>query len=375
MVVNTAAVVTALNAFYANSTGETTTLELSTNLENIVDFGKSITESTTFSNTYTNDLTNLIAKIGKTVFVDTKFKSTGINLFMDSAGYSGVLEVVSVDIGEYDESLIFSEIDDSSENNSFEKLFGVELPTVHSKYFNKKVAYSQKITIKEEEYRDSFKSADDFNSFWSRVLMRINEKREYAKDLLTRLAFSAAALTSAKNHGVKQLSLNASGITELNNIIADMSIYSKQYSNIITSTTADDMILTIYAPSYNAYKTALATVYNKDMLNIPFSNIEIVPNFQYTTSGDKNKISGVVPNSTTGKYTTINNVVAVLRHKQSVACYNSRSSVTSQFVANTEATNYFYNDRMEFTVNSDLPFIVFTENGSTDITETTIPTE
>lgn len=372
MVVNTVAVVTALNAFYANSTGETTTLELATNLDNIVEFGKTITESTTFSNTYTNDLTNLIAKIGKTVFVDTKFKSTGINLFMDSAGYSGVLEIVSVDIGEYDESLIFSEIDDSSENNSFEKLFGVELPTVHSKYFNKKVAYSQKITIKEEEYRDSFKSADDFNSFWSRVLMRINEKREYAKDLLTRLAFSAAALTSAKSHGVKQLSLNASGITELNNIIADMSIYSKQYSNIITSTTADDMILTIYAPSYNAYKTALATVYNKDMLNIPFSNIEIVPNFQYTTTGDKNKISGVVPNSTTGKYTTINNVVAVLRHKQSVACYNSRSSVTSQFVANTEATNYFYNDRMEFTVNSDLPFIVFTENGATDITETTI---
>lgn len=133
-------------------------------LSNVVDIGKQLLTNTDVDN-YVRSLVN---RIGKTIFVDRKYKGIAPNLLMDSWEFGSVLQKISCVMPDAVEN-ISSELTNGQDYspNVFYK------PTVSSKFYNSKVTFEVNMSFTDRQVKESFDSADQLNAFYSMLYTSI----------------------------------------------------------------------------------------------------------------------------------------------------------------------------------------------------------
>lgn len=345
---------------------------LQSDLSNIVDFGHTIVSgTTTFDNQFLT-LANVIDKIRKTIYIDAEFVGTAPKCFVDDAGMNGLKEVMRVSVGDFSDNMRY-DVFNSPATNSFNDLFGKELPTVNAKYYGKVVTYRQKITETYRQFEAAFSSPSAISQFFAHVENAIRVKYEWSKDTLQYIAFDNAVIeklssthTVSADPCVKVMKSGATYADFINTVKAitrDLLAFNKKYSGFETSTPKSKLHMAVRADYYDALITSLYDVRQPEYLNISLENIHVVPYFQFADAADE--ISMNVPSTAANAATpdTVKKLVAVVYDERAFGCTARDEKVTSQYVPNEDITNFFHMAEFEYIVNTDLPLVAICEYG------------
>lgn len=358
-----------INDEYSYLNGDTS-VTLENDLSNLVDFGEHITSDSTFTDTFKTKFGNILAKVSKTIIHETKCEMPVPPVFTDSIGYYGALEHLMIDVSDFVNNETYHN------TNTFEKLFGEEMPTVNATYYNTKDEFSLKITRLLAPYIDSFTSENSFNSFWAGVIARIETKIKFAFNRLAYDVFMGKICTSVhtnNRNNVVELNIPNTDdytpfISKIKTTIRKMLDFNTDYSDgYINSTDKSNLVLCMRGDVYDKMTTSKAYALNDKFLDIPIDNI--VPLNTFGDLEHENAIEKIVPLNDSEKITSINNIVAILYDKRGARAYDENHVVNSQPVANKKGMiNYFYLFDVNYVVINGYKCVVFTENGKNDVT-------
>lgn len=359
-----------VNASQSEGSDGTTMTALLPDLSNVVDFGRTIVEGVTDTTAQFTTLAGVLDKVRKTIYIDQEFVGSAPACFVDEAGMDGLKEVLRVSVGDFSNDLRY-DVFNSQTENSFEQLFGKEMPDVNAKYYGKIIAYKQKITQTYEQFEAAFASPAALSQFFAHVENAIQTKFDWSIDTLQYFAFDSAVIeklsvthTSNSDPCVKKLPENstfASFINTVKSVTRDLLAFNKKYSAFETSTPKSRLHMAVRADFYDEGITGLYDVRQPEFLNIPIENIHVVPYFQF--EDDPDKITMHTPATASGATDNVDKLVAVIYDERAFGCTSHNEKVTSQYVANEDVTNFFHLAKLEYIVNSDLPLIAICENG------------
>ena len=361
-------VATMLNTIIGEVTGESGVI--AEDMSNIVDVGRKLTETDTFENNFDNFAGKIIDKIGRTKIVDRTYRRTAPDILRDSWEYGSILEKVRVEVGDYLDNMAWSITD----TQTFEDLFGVELPTVTAKYFNSKATFSMKISIGKPQLVEAFKSVEAMMKFISSIENRVNFKMSLAVDKLTYMCLCnlIAEKIKANNNVVNLLKIynektgetltSGKALTD-RKFLAFCSAMIRNYRKYLTgaSTLYNDDGYTTFTPEANQrlvmlsdFATAIDTVLLAETFNEDFVKIGTYTSIPYwqgtgTTNEDRSKIS-VIPASEgpkpvgddTRRTVTQTGIMAVLFDEEACAICCENPIVESQRNAQKRVTNFFH---------------------------------
>lgn len=343
---------------------------LSSDLSNVVDFGRTIVSGTTTLNGQFLTLANVIDKIRKTIYIDAEFVGTAPKCFVDDSEMNGLKEVMRVSVGSFDNNTRY-DVFNSQTANSFNDLFGKVLPTVNAKYYGKVVTYRQKITETYRQFEAAFKSPSALSQFFAHVENALRVKYDWSKDTLQYIAFDNAVIeklssthTASADPCVKTLASGnafADFINTVKSITREMLAFNKRYSTFETSTPKSRLHMAVRADYYDKMITSLYDVRQPEYLNIPLDNIHVVPYFQF--ADDPDKISMSTPSTADAATDSVDKLLAVIYDERAFGCTARDEKITSQYVANEDITNFFHMAEFEYIVNSDLPLVCICEYG------------
>ena len=343
---------------------------LSSDLSNVVDFGRTIVSGTTTLNGQFLTLANVIDKIRKTIYIDAEFVGTAPKCFVDDSEMNGLKEVMRVSVGSFDNNMRY-DVFNSQATNSFNDLFGKVLPTVNAKYYGKVVTYRQKITETYRQFEAAFKSPSALSQFFAHVENALRVKYDWSKDTLQYIAFDNAVIeklssthTASADPCVKTLASGnafADFINTVKSITREMLAFNKRYSTFETSTPKSRLHMAVRADYYDKMITSLYDVRQPEYLNIPLDNIHVVPYFQF--ADDPDKISMSTPSTADAATDSVDKLLAVIYDERAFGCTARDEKITSQYVANEDITNFFHMAEFEYIVNSDLPLVCICEYG------------
>lgn len=149
-------IATLINNTITETTGSSTLL--TEDLQNVIDVGNSL-----FSNTSVdNFVKKLVNRIGKTIFVDRKYRGSAPNVIMDSWEYGSVLQKITADLPISVENDTWKLVNGQSyDPNIFYQ------PTVENKFFNNRVTFEINLSFTEKQVKESFTSPEQLNGFLS----------------------------------------------------------------------------------------------------------------------------------------------------------------------------------------------------------------
>lgn len=356
--------------FDVNAEESKASANLSSDLSNCVDFGRTIVSGTTTLDSQFLTLANVIDKIRKTIYIDAEFIGSAPQCFVDDSEMNGLKEVMRVSVGDFSDNMRY-DVFNNPATNSFNDLFGKVLPTVNAKYYGKVVTYRQKITETYRQFEAAFKSPSSLSQFFAHVENAIRVKYDWSKDTLQYIAFDNAVIeklssthTATADPCVKTL---ASGnaftdfINTVKSITREMLAFNKRYSTFETSTPKSRLHMAVRADYYDALITSLYDVRQPEYLNIPLDNIHVVPYFQF--ADDPDKIVLATPSTAANATDNVDKLIAVIYDERSFGCTARDEKVTSQYVANEDITNFFHMAEFEYIVNTDLPLVCICEYG------------
>jgi hypothetical protein len=359
-----------LNDVYDINAKDGASANLSRDLSNVVDFGRTIVSGTTTLNAQFLTLANVIDKIRKTIYIDAEFVGTAPKCFVDDSEMNGLKEVMRVSVGSFDNNTRY-DVFNAQTTNSFNDLFGKVLPTVNAKYYGKVVTYRQKITETYRQFEAAFKSPSALSQFFAHVENAIRVKYDWSKDTLQYITFNNAVIeklssthTSSSDPCVKTLASGNTFVDFINtvkSITREMLAFNRRYSAFETSTPKSRLHMAVRADYYDKMITALYDVRQPEYLNIPLDNIHVVPYFQF--ADDPDKISMATPSTVQNATDSVDKLLAVIYDERAFGCTARDEKVTSQYVANEDVTNFFHMAEFEYIVNSDLPLVCICENG------------
>ena len=360
-----------LNEVYdINAEESKASANLSSDLSNCVDFGRTIVSGTTTLNDQFLTLSNVIDKIRKTIYIDAEFVGTAPKCFVDDSEMNGLKEVMRVSVGDFSDNMRY-DVFNSPATNSFSDLFGKALPTVNAKYYGKVLTYRQKITETYRQFEAAFKSPSALSQFFAHVENAIRVKMDWAKDTLQYIAFDNAVIeklssthTANADPCVEVMASGATFATFINTVKAitrNMLAFNKKYSAFETSTPKSRLHMAVRADYYDALITSLYDVRQPEYLNIPLENIHVLPYFQF--SDDPDKIVLATPSTKANATDNVDKLIAVIYDDRSFGCTARDEKITSQYVANEDITNFFHMAEFEYIVNTDLPLVCICEYG------------
>lgn len=358
-----------LNTIISEVTGESAVI--AEDMSNIVDVGRQLTASDTFESNFDNFVGKIIDKIGRTKIVDRTYRRTAPDIMRDSWEYGSILEKVRVEVGDYLDNLAWS----IKDTQTFEDLFGAELPTVTAKYFNSKVTFSMKISVGKPQLVEAFQSATEMMKFISSIENRVNFKMSLAVDKLTYMCLCnliAEKIKANKNvvnllkiYNTKTGETLTSGkaLTD-RKFLAFCSATIRNYRNYLTGASMlyNDDGYTTFTPEENQrlvmlsdFATALDTVLLAETFNEEFvkiGNYTTVPYWQGTgtTNEERSKIS-VIPasegekpadGSDTRRTITQSGIMAVIFDEEAAAICCENPVVEAQRNAQKRITNFFH---------------------------------
>ena len=373
------------------------------NLSNIVSAGQIITANA-FGDNFDNYAGQIIDKVGRTIFVDRPYKATDLGIWRDSWEYASMLEKIRCEVGQYKDNdewiLLDSDNDNTPEYNDgiangdiVDKLFGFVPAEVQAKYFNLKTTFRNKISITRKQLRSAFNGPTEMTRFIAMIENRIRTKQEIGKQELERRVVTnlacAAYVAGGKNVVDLKSVLNsdltfaaalkdkdtlrgiAETITMTRKLMKEPSkLYSitKSYMNF---TPEDVQRLIIIDDLDTALRFNLyGDTYNEEFVKL--DGFRTVPYWQGRKDGSgtdglaqRAKISALARvgvNST--EIVGIDALVGVLFDRDAAMICNEDPEVRSQYNADGNFTNFFYNYDCSYYNDFDENCIVFVWGGS-----------
>ena len=377
---------TVLNDIYGEVLGADNLI--TDDLSNIVDAGRIITAST-FGDNFDNYAGRIIDKVGRSIFVDRPYRASDLGIWRESWEYASMLEKIRCEVGEYDYNDEWTLLDgsdagsvpDYNQTNIVDKLFGFVGPEVQAKYFNLKTTFRNKISITRKQLKSAFNGASEMVRFIAMIENRIRTKQEIGKQELERRVVTNLACAAYKGGNIIDLktltgssltlaqalkdptTLRAIGekITMTRKLLAEPSkLYSitKSYMNFTPEDLQRLIILddVDVALRFNLY----GTTYNEEFVElkgfrtVPFwqgrKNSAGTDTLEVRSSVDAKAIIDNVPQSGdrageqgTPNRVKIDNLIGVLFDRDAAMICNEEPEVRSQYNADGNFTNFFYN--------------------------------
>lgn len=369
----------------ANSELSEDNATLDKDLSNIVDFGKAVTEGSIDWSTTADSLMN---KITRQVILRTDFVPSAPDIYVESNDWAGVTEVYRVLLNGLTDSNFFDPVTADSVAGTYyrndadicSKLFGIEMPTVKSKYFEKTLTYLKSVTIAPTQFANAFISAQAMSQFINEIWNKVSEQWEFAKDTLSYLAFDIAVTRTIFERATFSgttctacpsiITKDWSTADELYTVVMGLMRKFKQYNNFasaedyISSVTDDNLVCYMRADLYDAIIPILSELtMNKTAVSSLIDKFK--PITSWTGKGTEDDIeldatcTGSASYDTKGEYSiAVRNIDFVIMDKRLVACTADNKKVTSQYNPLTDTTNYFHTAILKYRVNSELPLIV-----------------
>lgn len=387
---------TMLNSIYGEVLGETNLFK--EDLSNIVSAGQIITASTAFGENFDNYVGKIIDKVGRVIVVDRVFRKKDLGIWRDSWEYASMLEKIRCEVGDFtnnDEWVLLDGTDagtdpDYNATDIVDKLFKFVPPTVQSKYFNMKTTFRNKISITRKQLRSAFRSGSEMARFIAMIENRIRTKMEIGNQELERrvvtnlacAAYKASNVVDLKSVLGSNLSFEAAlkdqatlrGIAETITMTRKlMEEPSKLYSitkGFMNFTPEEDSITIILTDVDNALRFNLyGSTYNEEFVKL--EGYKTVPYWQgRKESGGANDAlatrasvnAKAVINGQSGPTTgdvAIDNLVGIVFDRDAAMICNEDPEVRSQYNADGNFTNFFYNYDCSYYNDFDENAIVF----------------
>lgn len=204
-------------------TGESVILQ--EDLSNIVDVGEAIINANAIDS-YVRSLNN---HVGRVVFVNRKYAGSVPSVLMDGWEYGSILEKITAELPEATENESWELTDGASyDPNIFYK------PTVHAKFFNKKVTFEVPMSFTELQVKQSFSNAEQLNGFVSMLYTAIEKAMTVKIDsLVMRTINNMIGETINDDFGANSLS-GGSGVKAVNLLY----LYNQRYGTTLTAAEA-----------------------------------------------------------------------------------------------------------------------------------------
>lgn len=358
-------------------------------LSNIVSAGQIITSSTAWGDNFDNYVGKIIDKVGRSIFVDRPYRASDLGIWRDSWEYASLLEKIRCEVGEYtdnDEWTLLDGSDDGSvpdynQTNIVDKLFGFVGPEVQAKYFNLKTTFRNKISITRKQLKSAFNGASEMVRFIAMIENRIRTKQEIGKEELERrvvtnlacAAYDGGNIVDLKTILGSSLTLAqalkdqatlrgiAEQITMTRKLLAQPSkLYSitKSYMNFTPEDLSRLIVLddVDVALRFNLY----GDTFNEEFVKL--DGYRTVPYWQgrkNASGADTTAIRASVDATAlvdagagesgrsgaqgTAKRVKIDNLIGVLFDRDAAMICNEDPEVRSQYNADGNFTNFFYN--------------------------------
>lgn len=194
-------------------------------LSNVVDIGDEIFNASAVD----NYVKSLINHIGKVVFVNRPYAGSAPSVLMDGWEFGSVLQKITVELPEAQESESWSLTDGASyDPNVFKK------PQVSTKFFNKRVTFEIQLSFTEMQVKESFDSVDQLNAFMSMLYNAIDQSMTVKTDsLVMRSINNMIGETVYAEYGAANLNSKST-----NKAINLLYLYNQQYSKNLTAAAA-----------------------------------------------------------------------------------------------------------------------------------------
>lgn len=397
---------TILNDVYGEVLGETNMI--TDNLSNIVSAGQ-IIASNTFGDNFDQYVGKIIDKVGRTIFVDRAYRASDLGIWRDSWEYASMLEKIRCEVGNYEDNAEWTLLDTKTPdgpdyNNTatdiVNRLFSFVGPEVQAKYFNLKTTFRNKISITRKQHRSAFNSASEMGRYIAMIENRIRTKQEIGKEELERRVVTNLACAAYQGTNIVDLKtlygkdapatleaalkdpavlrFIAEKMTMTRKLLAQPSkMYSitKRFMNFTPEDLSrliviDDLDVALkfnlYGGTYNeefvelkGYKTVpywqgRKNASGKDTVAIR-SSVDATALVDGSGSGD----DAVAGAQGTAKRVKIDNLIGVLFDRDAAMVCNEEPEVRSQYNADGNFTNFFYNYDCSFYNDFDENAVVF----------------
>lgn len=363
-------------------------------LSNVVEIGKEIVDSDSIDN-YVKSLVN---HIGKVVFNDRLYNGGVPSVLMDSWEYGSILEKITAELPEAEESDSWALEDKKSyDPNIFYQ------PKVTAKFFNHQVTFDIPLSFTENQVKESFSDVNQLNGFLSMLKTSIqNSMTIKTESLIMRTINNMTAqtlLTLPQTTGTNPTIDYSKSTVKAVNLLADynakfgttltpdkalsdkdfikyssfvISLYEDRISKISTLfnigakarfTPKDSLhlvLLSEFATASNVYLES-DTYHNE---NVQLPNYETVPYWQ--ASGTNYKFDDVsainVKTATTdgkGATVTAKGILGVMFDTNACGVSNTNQRVTTNYNAKAEFYTNFYKFDCGYYNDMNENFVVF----------------
>lgn len=346
--------------------------EFAADLSNVFEIGKTLAEGAFSDNT----INTIIDKVAATIFENPELSMDIPTIRKQGSEFRGAIETIKVTVGQGSDNeswdvLAGMNSGEDDTTNNFERMFGAEFPTVEARYYNTINTDSFKYTTFEDQFRNSFPSADKMAQFFGAVATAVRTQCDFRQGMRDKLAFCSAVVAHLNEYPTSIVAADFTGTTkneqlasfnkQLKKIVRDLNRFDDKNKGFVTSIPKSHLKMYINADKYDDMRTALYDAHNPEFLNIPMENVETFVDL--ATSGNEVKLK--VANSTASA-DTLSNVIAVIYDTRAVmTCYDNERVKTVP-VPNREITNHFIKWNSSQYINLDYPMIVITENGAAD---------
>lgn len=388
-----------MNSVFSEVIGDTAVF--AEDLANVVSVGTIITGSSLFNENFDNYVYKIVDKVGRSIFVDRAFTAKQLGLWRDAWEYASVLEKVRCEAPELTDNCAWdlanyngpANADMSYMQGHLDELFAFQPPTVQAKYYNMAITFKTIISIAREQLRSAFKGAADMIRFIAMIENRIRMKLEICRQELERRTLVNFAAEHIKVSGATVIHLQtelgagapatladalkdqdtlryiAARITQIRQLMEEPSKLYSASGAFVNFTPEEDSRLVILADLENALRFNLyGSTFNEEFVKL--NGYSSVPFWQGTgtsnTLADRSTINMIPasegPQTATPDTRTVVNqsdVVAVLCDRDAVMVCNDEPTVTSQYNADGDFTNFFYKFKCSYFNDLDENGIVF----------------
>ena len=356
-------------------------------LSNVADTGTAVFNSDSVD----KYVRTLVDRIGKSVFVNRTYSGRVPSIVVDGWTYGAVMAKYDCDLPDLQENPSWA-----LSNGTSVDPFVVTLPSINTRFFNKRVTFECDLTIVELQFRSAFNSATECASFVAMIFNAIENKMTIQMDaLIMRAIANMIAETVYDDFG-------ANAITGGSHVKAVNLLYLYNQMNPDNTITASDMcstpefirfatnIITMYKDRIASYSTLFnvdgrprfspkdrqhlvvlsefdagskaflqSDTYHNEMVSIP-AGYEVVPYWQGSgTDFGFEDTSKIYVTTNDNHAVTVTGVLAVLFDSDAVVATNFDRRVKSMPNGKGEYVNYFYKQDAGYINSLSENFVVF----------------
>ena len=232
-----------LNATMKEVLGEETVVQ--DDLSNVVDLGKEVVDTDNLDN-YVKKLVN---HIGEVIFTNRLYKGGVPSVLMDKWEFGSILEKISADMPEAEESDSWKLTDGQSYDQDI-----FYQPSVSAKFFNSSVTFEIPLSFTEKQVKESFSDVTQLNGFLSMLQTAVQNSLTVKVESL---------IMKTMNNAIGETLNDAKTNTDSVKAVNLLDLYNKQVASADAIATVDKALIN---PAFMRYASYIIAMY-KDRIS------------------------------------------------------------------------------------------------------------